>query len=305
MDLTRRELERMVLAGLSARLFPQPATAAPAKPNSKVKEVQIPPDRRPLDRWPLDAKPNSKVRGVQIGLDVGLSSCELYSGHVEPRGSGPREPQAREELRKWRLETPLDHFKGVRTKFDKAGIELYAYNLSFRDDFTDAEMDRGFEIAKALGVGIITASSTVSAAKRIDGFARRHKIKVGMHGHDNVKDPNEYSSPESFARAMEGASEYTCVNLDIGHFTAAGFDAVDYLSKHHDRIVTLHIKDRKRDHGANLPFGEGDTPIKEVLGLLRDKKWKIPANIEYEYKGADTVAEVKKCYEYCRRALET
>src|SRR5437870_8137347 len=196
MDLTRRELERMVLAGLSARLFPQPATAAPAKPNSKVKEVQIPPDRRPLDRWPLDAKPNSKVRGVQIGvqsysfrdrgldeaiqamLDVGLSSCELFSGHVEPRESGSRGP-AREELRKWRLETPLDHFKAVRAKFDQAGIGLYAYNLSFRDDFTDAEMDRGFEMAKALGVGIITASSTVSAAKRIDGFARRHTIKVG------------------------------------------------------------------------------------------------------------------------------
>src|SRR6266571_1150093 len=114
MDLTRRELERMVLAGLSTPLFSRPSTAAPAKPNSKVKGVQIPPDRRPLDRWPLDAKPNSKVKGVQIGvqsysfrdrgldeaiqamLDVGLSSCEMYSGHVEPKGSGPGGPQARE-----------------------------------------------------------------------------------------------------------------------------------------------------------------------------------------------------------------
>jgi sugar phosphate isomerase/epimerase len=286
-----------VFAGLSAPFFPRSSTAAPAKPNSKVKGVQIGVQSYSFRDRGLD-------EAIQAMLDVGLSSCEMYSGHVEPKGSGSRE-QAREELRKWRLETPLDHFNAVRAKFDKAGIELYAYNLSFRDDFTDAEMDRGFEMAKALGVGIITASSTVSAAKRIDGFARRHKIKVGMHGHDNVKDPNEYSSPESFARAMDGASEYICINLDIGHFTAAGFDAVDYLSKHHDRIVTLHIKDRKRDHGANLPFGEGDTPIKEVLGLLREKKWKIPANIEYEYKGADTVAEVKKCYEYCRRALET
>ena len=300
MDLTRRELQRMVLAGLSAPLLSRPSQAAPAKPNSKVQGVQIGVQSYSFRDRGLD-------EAIQAMLDVGLSSCELYSGHVEPRGSGARGPQAREELRKWRLETPLDHFKQVRAKFDKAGIELYAYNLSFRDDFSDAEMDRGFEMAKALGVGIITASSTVSAAKRIDSFARRHKIKVGMHGHDNTKDPNEYSSPDSFARAMEGASKYICINLDIGHFTAAGFDAVDYLSKHHDRIVTLHIKDRKREHGANLPFGEGDTPIKQVLGLLRDKKWKIPANIEYEYgrPGMDTVAEVKKCCEYCRRALET
>ena len=95
---------------------------------------------------------------------------------------------------------------------------------------------------------------------------------------------------------------YICVNLDIGHFTAANFDAVDYLSKHHDRIVTLHIKDRKKNQGANVSFGEGETPIKEVLQLLKNKKYKIPANIEYEYKGADTVAEMKKCFAFCKQA---
>ena len=93
------------------------------------------------------------------------------------------------------------------------------------------------------------------------------------------------------------------INLDIGHFTAAGFDAVDFLEKHHDKIVTLHIKDRKKNQGANLPFGEGDTPIKPVLQMLKTKRWAIPANIEYEYKGGDTVAEVKKCFDYCKAVL--
>jgi sugar phosphate isomerase/epimerase len=225
---------------------------------------------------------------------------------VEPKTTRG-DAEGRKRLRDWRLTVPLDDFRTIRRKFDDAGIDLYAYTLSFRDDFTDAEMERGFEMAKALGVRVMTGSATVSAAKRIDGFARRHRMRVGMHGHDNVADPNEFSSPETFARAMAGSSEFLCVNLDIGHFTAAGFDAVDYLTRHHDRIVTLHIKDRKRNtpghEGANVPFGQGDTPIKAVLGLLRERRWAIPANIEYEYAGVETVAEVRACYDYCRKAL--
>ena len=89
---------------------------------------------------------------------------------------------------------------------------------------------------------------------------------------------------------------------------AANGDAVEYIRQHHDRIVTLHIKDRKKNHGPNMPLGQGDTPIGPVLRLLRDQKWKIYANIEYEYgeesQGLDTLAEMKKCYAFCRKELE-
>ena len=228
--------------------------------------------------------------------EIGIGTVEMYSGHVEPAGL------KRDDLRKWRVSVDLKEFKAVRKKYDAAGIELYAYNYSFRDDFSDEEIDRGFQMAKALGVKVITASSNVSTAKRIDTFASRHKIRVGMHNHSRIH-ANEYARAEDFAEAMKGASEYIAVNLDIGHFWAANFDPLDYLSKNHERIVTLHIKDRKKNQGPNMVFGEGDTPIKAVLQFLKEKKLKIPANIEYEYKGADTVAEVKRCMDYCKAAL--
>jgi sugar phosphate isomerase/epimerase len=196
----------------------------------------------------------------------------------------------------------MDHFTAIRKKFDAAGIKLQAYNYSFNDSFTDEEIDRGFLMAKALGVKLITASSTVKAAKRVAPFADKHKIMVAMHGHSNLTDPNEFAKPESFSQAL-AMSKYFAINLDIGHFFAAGFDPVPYIEQNHARISNLHLKDRKKDNGPNTPWGQGDTPIKQVLQLLKQKKWNIPANIEYEYRGEDNVAEVKKCLQYCKDAL--
>ncbi|HEY8548404.1 MAG TPA: sugar phosphate isomerase/epimerase family protein [Vicinamibacterales bacterium] len=219
-----------------------------------------------------------------------------------PAGGGRQNPEAREALRKWRLETPLDHFTAVAKKFQAAGVKLQSYNLSFNDSFTDEEIDRGFQMAKALGVPFITASATLSSAKRVAPFADRHGIVVAMHNHSNVKDPNEFATPESFAAALEMSKNFK-VNLDIGHFVAAGYDPIAYIEANHARITNLHLKDRKKDQGANVPWGEGDTPIKEVLLLLKKNKYDIPANIEYEYRGEDTVAEVRKCFEFCKSAL--
>jgi sugar phosphate isomerase/epimerase len=284
--LSRRDFHRLAIAAL-------PASLAMAKPDSKIHGVQIGAQSYSFRDRSLD----EAIKGM---IEVGLSECELWQGHIEPKQE--RGPAGREAMTKWRTTVSMDVFKEARKKFKDAGIQLYAYNYSFRDEFTDAEIERGFEMAHALGVTRLTASSTVTCAHRVDPFAAKAKVFVGMHGHDNMK-PGEFNLPASFEAAMTGSSKYIGINLDIGHFTAAGGDAVDYLKKQHEHIVTLHIKDRKKDHGANLPLGQGDTPIKEVLKTLEENHWPIPANIEYEYKGADTVEEVKKCYEYCKSAL--
>jgi sugar phosphate isomerase/epimerase len=271
----------------------------------------------------------SLADAVAAMKQIGLTECELFAGHVEPRpqraagatpppppaappGAGEatpappaggfrQDPARREEVRKWRLSTPMSHFTAVKQQFADAGIKIQAYNLSFNESFTDEEIVRGFEMAKALGADFITASATLKAAARVAPFADKHQYRVAMHNHANVKDPNEFATPESFAAAL-AMSKHFVINLDIGHFTAANYDAVAYIEQHHDKIVSLHLKDRKKDQGENLPWGEGDTPIKPVLQLLKTKGYDIPANIEYEYKGADTVAEVKRCFENAKAA---
>jgi len=292
--ISRRDAGKLLLAGCAGALVPGGKLRGATRINSVVRGVQIGAQSYSFRDRPLDAC-------IEAFQAVGLGECELFEGHVDPPGLKG------EELKKWRLEAPLSTFKEIRKKFDDAGILLYAYNFSFRKDFSDVEIERGFQMAQAMGVKYITASSNVSVAPRVDKYAQKYKIMVGFHGHDQTSNPDEFSTPDTFARAMNGASRYIGVNLDIGHFTAAGGDPVAYITEHHAKIVTLHIKDRKKNHGDNLPFGEGETPIVPVLHLLRDKGWKIPANIEYEYgkPGMDTVAEVKKCFEYCKNALES
>ncbi len=302
--LTRRTFGKLALAGL-------PLSSALAKTtNSKIDGVQL-----GVQSYSFrDLSFNDALKAMVADQ---LGDCELFAPHIEEghtdqppmagfrRMSAEERKAAREKLRQWRLSVPLDYFKNIRKQFDDAGVHLYAYNYSFNDNFTDDEIERGFEFAKALGVHIITASTTVPVAKRVVPFAEKHKILVAMHGHSDLKDPNQFAKPESFAAALAMSSLYR-INLDIGHFTAANYDAVDFITKNHDKIVLLHLKDRKKNEGENVPWGEGDTPIKQVLLLLKDKKWPVPAFIEYEYKGtASSPEEVKKCYEYCKQALET
>lgn len=262
-------------------------------------------------------KPDSVFRGVTIGAqsysfrdrdvwaaidgfrEIGLSSCELWSGHLERTPDGKR--RDREDLRKWRETVDLAEIEKVGEGFRKAGVDLYALNYSFRDDFSDAEIERGFEMAKAIGAQVLTASSNVATARRIDPVAKKHDLRVGMHNHSRIHH-NEFATPADFENAMRGTS-HIAINLDIGHFTAAGFDPVSYLDERHDDIVTLHIKDRRKDQGANVKFGDGDTPIREVFRVLANRKSTIPANIEYEYRLPDTMAEMERCFQYCRAAV--
>ena len=185
----------------------------------------------------------------------------------------------------------------------RPGSTCTPVNISFRDDWTDEEVQKGFDQAAALGVKTNTASSNQETVGRIGPIAEKRGVVVGVHNHSNIN-PNEFATPDDFEKAMK-ASQAIRVNLDIGHFTAANFDAVEFINTHHAKIVTLHLKDRKKDQGPNLPFGQGDTPIKPVLTLLflRDKGWAIPPASSTIAKGDDTVEEMKKCVASCRAAL--
>src|SRR5207249_2042183 len=118
--------------------------------------------------------------------------------------------------------------------------------------------------------------------KRTVPFAEKHGIMLGLHGHSNLSDPNQFATPDSFEQGLAMSKNYRN-NLDIGHFSAAGFDSVAFIRKHHDRITNLHLKDRKNNDGPNMPFGlrmtwalAAQAPSGEISRVVADR-WRALA----------------------------
>ena len=289
--ITRREFGALTLGAIALPRFATAQTVGGVRLGVQTYSF------RELPRTPGGDQTAAIVSAMQT---CGLKECELWSPQIEPAAAGGRGRtpeqvrEAREALRTWRVTTPLDHFRGIKDAFAKTGASIYAYNYSFGNDFTDEEIDRGFEHGtRAWRRDHHRVDERSTVAKRVAPFAEKHKMAVAVHNHSNTTDPNEFATPESFAAAM-ALSKYFKVNLDIGHFTAANYDPIAYLREHHADITNLHIKDRKKNQGDNTPWGTGDTPIKEVLALLKREKWPIRAYIEYEYRGTGApVEEVK------------
>ena len=114
----------------------------------------------------------------------------------------------------------LDRYEAVARKFTDAGLTFFSYNLSFNDSYTDEEIEKGMEMAKALGTRIITVSSPLSVLPRVAPLAEKHDVIVALHNHT--------TGPDEFAQAM-ALSKNMWVNLDVGHFFASGHDPVAYI----------------------------------------------------------------------------
>ncbi len=293
---------------------------------------------------PARAKPNSVFNGVRIGtitysyrgvestaegtlqaiLKSGISEVELMSGPVDdyaglsggarggPRGGkgkgaekteqqkGAARPSP-EDQRKRRLAVPMEKYQALRKMYNDAGVTIHIvkYDNIGAENMTDEEIDNCFQVAKALGATGITRELSDPIARRLGPFADKHKIWIGFHNHTQLK-------PTTYDEGVLSHGKYLGINFDVGHYlTGTGESPIPFIEKYRERIVSLHLKDRTKA-GGNLPWGQGETPIKEILQLMRKNKWTFPADIELEYRvpeGSSAVAEVAKCVQYCKEAL--
>jgi len=225
-------------------------------------------------------------------------------------GRAPLNPEQQEaqrkaagELKDWRLSVSMDKYKALRKLYNDAGVNIYAFKLGLTLGMSDDEYDYAFNVGEALGANHLTMELPQDGAltKRVGEFAAKRKMYVGYHAHTQA-------TPTLWDEALS-QSAYNAINLDLGHYTAGTSESpIPFLKKNHARIVSMHMKDRKyeKSGGDNLPWGMGDTPIREALQLMKKEKYKFPATIELEYptpEGSTVMAEMAKCVQYCKDSL--
>jgi sugar phosphate isomerase/epimerase len=291
-------------------------------------------------------KPNSTIGGVQVGAityswrsmpgtaedilkyctQCGISTIELMGDVAESYAGIPKSPakpaqgktlsdsekkaietEAKafaEKQMNWRLAAPMDKFKELRKMYNNAGVDIHIVKFS-PENWTDKEIDYSFKAAKALGAKGVCNEIGDNAVKRISPAAQKNGLYAIFHQHLQPGEPGW-----TFEKFLE-YSPAAMLNFDAGHyFGATGLHPNGIIEKLHDRIVSIHMKDKTGPKGnppnTNMPWGKGETPIADILLLLKKNKWPIYADIELEYpvpEGSDAVQEVKKCVDFCRKIL--
>ncbi len=297
------------------------------KPNSKFKGVQI-----GAITYSFRSMPHDVDKLIQFCVESNLSAIELMGDSVEefagkpkspvrmgPPPAGGGRPQLTDEQRaqlveynkqvaEWRSTVSMDKFEEVRKKFNKAGISIYAFKPNaFGANNTDAEVEYGMRAAKALGATSVTVElpTDPKQTQRLGDLGAKNKVYMGYHNHTQATD--------TLWDVALAQSPYNSINFDCGHYLAAGGKntkeaLMAFIENKHERISTMHLKDRSTpEHGAgNLEWGKGDTPIKEILLMIRDRKYKFPVSVELEYQipaGSDAVKEVAKCVAFAKDIL--
>jgi sugar phosphate isomerase/epimerase len=273
---------------------------APAKPNSKINGVQI-----GVITYSFRSMPGSIEQILSYCVDCNINYIELMGEAAEAYAGAPKRDGSADynaKLAQWRENTLMDPFVAIRKMYNDAGITIYAWKPNaLNAKNTDGEIAYAFKAGKALGCSHCTVelSTDPVQTQRLGDLAEKNDMMVGYHAHTQA-------TPTIWDTALS-QSAHNGINLDIGHYTAGtSTSPIDFILKNHKRILSMHMKDRKFHDGPNMPWGQGDTPIKEVLQLMKKEGYKFPATIEQEYNipaGSDAVKEVKICRAYAAAAL--
>jgi len=262
-----------------------------------------------LNTWSLRALAQEEAIPIiiQAMKQARLHDCQILFTHVEPAKFNPvfpagifnppkssPTPQQLEDqkataaaLTKWRLSVPMSYFENIRSTFEKQDLRIKSYSV--RLGSSEAEIDRLFLMAKALGADSIVTRLPAALTSMTAAAADKHRMIVGLQ----FSDENEL-------KKQLAASQYFRMDPDIGDLTKAKVDALQFVQTNYASMVAFDLKDALPG-GPSVPFGEGAAHMKEILRFLKEKQAPITAYVDCDYAGTGrSPEEVEKCASYAR-----
>jgi len=301
MQLSRRQFNHWVGTAVAA--------AACSRQSFGFAQSEV---RLGLNTWSLRALSRDEAIPViiQAMKQSRLHDCQILFSHVEPTKFNPvfpvgilsapkwsPTPRQREEqkqtataLTDWRLSVPMNYFENIRSAFEKQGLRIKAYAV--RLGTLEAEIDRQFLMAKTLGADSVIARIPEPRTSLVAAAAEKHRMIVGL----------QFSDMKLLVRQL-AASKYFRMDPDIGDLTKAKVDALSFVQANYQSMSSIDLKDAMVG-GISVPFGEGDSNMKEVLQFLQEKQAPITAYVDCDYAGTGrSTDEIERCVSYTRSII--
>lgn len=266
--------------------------------------------RQGMMRPPAAANPPAQGQGnqqAQANQPAGAPAQGQGRGFQRPQMTPEQQAQItkyNEDLKAWRLSVPMSKVADAKKMFDNAGISIHIVKFS-PSRWSDGEIDYAFNVAKAMGAKGVTDELSEDSVKKLAPFAEKHGMYAIFHQHMQFATPGFSYDP------FLAVSPAVMMNFDAGHFFGStGIHPNTILEKYHNRIVSVHIKDKtgpKTDPpNTNQVWGQGQMPLEDVLLLIKKQKWPLFCDIELEYPvvpWSTSVKEVRTCVHYARQIL--
>ena len=309
--LTRRSFNKLLISGIAVGV-----RSASAARRSSAGDVRL-----GLESYSLSPLSHTGLQDRWIALmkQLGLNECNLFEPLLQPQELASKLRAAREmkdqaaieaanrDLNEWRSSLPMSYFSDIKKKFAAAGIRFAIYTANITNGATDADLERACASAQAIGAESISVSAGKSVVKRFIPLLAKYNLRIGIQGRPAAasSDPDAIARPADYEEAVD-YSPLCDIELDIGDATGAGFDVMSFVQKNHARIYRLELKDRKRDK-TSMPWGEGDSPVRDILLYVRNNNLPIRCYIDCDYAPANEqrIESITKCRDFIRTVLES
>ena len=173
-----------------------------------------------------------------------------------------------------------EQIKSFHEKCTSYGVTGYGVGPIYMK--TEAEVDRGFEYAKRVGVKLIVGVPNLELLPYVDKKVKEYGFNYAIHLHG--PDIKLFPDATDVWENTKNLDPRIGMCLDIGHNLRNGCDPTEDLEKYHTRVFDVHIKDvtDSTKAGHSIEFGRGKIDFPEFIRMMRKVNYTGVCSLEYE-----------------------